>query len=62
VIVEPKAHGVALHFRLAPEREADIHGLMQRCAAECADFALLPAHMAFELRPAGANKALRWKC
>jgi trehalose 6-phosphate phosphatase len=58
VIFEPKAHGVALHFRLAPEREADIHRVMQRCAAECEGFALLPAHMAFELRPAGANKAL----
>jgi trehalose 6-phosphate phosphatase len=58
VIVEPKAHGVALHFRLAPERGAEIFRLMQRCAAECDGFALLPAHMAWELRPAGANKAL----
>ena len=58
VIVEPKAHGVAMHFRLAPEREADVHDLMQRCAAECEAFTLLSAHMAFELRPAGANKAL----
>lgn len=58
VIVEPKAHGVAMHFRLAPDQEAEVHGLMRLCAAECDGFVLLPAHMAFELRPAGANKAL----
>ncbi|MCW8085625.1 trehalose-phosphatase [Sabulicella glaciei] len=58
VLVEPKPHGVAMHFRLAPEREAEVHGLMQRCASECEGYALLPAHMAFELRPTGASKAL----
>lgn len=58
VLVEPKPHGVALHFRLAPERQAEVRALMERCAAACDGFVLLPAHMAFELRPSGANKAL----
>lgn len=58
VLVEPKPYGVAMHFRLAPGREAEVRALMERCAADCDGYSLLPAHMAFELRPTGASKAL----
>lgn len=58
VILEPKPHGVAIHFRQAPAREEEVRTLMESCAAACPGFELLPARMAFELRPAGASKAL----
>lgn len=58
VLVEPKQHGVAMHYRQASERRDDVLALLEDCVAEAPDFALLPAHMAFELRPRGATKAL----
>lgn len=58
VILERKPHGVALHYRGAPERRADTQAALAGLLADQATtFDLLPAHMAFELRPHGANKA-----
>jgi trehalose 6-phosphate phosphatase len=58
VILERKPHGVALHYRGAPERRDDAHAALAGLLADhAAAFDLLPAHMAFEIRPRGANKA-----
>jgi trehalose 6-phosphate phosphatase len=57
-IVEPKPFSLALHFRLAPERKADVRALLESLAAGCDDYEILPAHFAFELRPRQASKGL----
>jgi trehalose 6-phosphate phosphatase len=58
VILERKPHGVALHYRGAPQRRDDAHAVLAALLADHAtEFDLLPAHMAFEIRPRGANKA-----
>jgi trehalose 6-phosphate phosphatase len=58
LIAETKPHGVALHYRAAPEaREAARAALLSLLRGHEDDFALLPAHMAFELRLRGATKA-----
>jgi trehalose 6-phosphate phosphatase len=57
VLLERKPHGIALHYRAAPERRDEAHAALRVLQAEHAEaFDLLPAHMAFELRPRGAEK------
>jgi trehalose 6-phosphate phosphatase len=58
VLVEDKAYGLAVHFRLAPERQADVLDLVQAAVAQDpAAFEILPAHMAFEIRHRSLSKA-----
>src|SRR5690606_12109035 len=58
VIVERKPHGLALHYRAAPERAEAAHAVLESLlASHGEDFVLLPAHMAFEIRPRRATKA-----
>ena len=57
VILETKPHGIALHHRAAPERrDATRAALLALLRGHDDDFALLPAHMAFEIRPRAATK------
>jgi trehalose 6-phosphate phosphatase len=56
VLVGEKQMSVAVHYRLAPEREAEVRALVMRITAEDPAFEVLPARMAFEIRPRGANK------
>lgn len=56
-ICEHKAHGLVLHFRRCPEAEAALREVAEALAAEAAAFALVPASMAWELRPRGVDKA-----
>jgi trehalose 6-phosphate phosphatase len=63
VLIEPKTRGIAIHFRQAPQSAEAIKILATRLMAEAGpDAVLLPAHMAYELRAAGATKdaALNW--
>ena len=57
VLVEHKARGFVLHYRLAPEAGPALHGalamLMQPVAGQ---FHMMPAKMAWEIRPCGADK------
>jgi trehalose 6-phosphate phosphatase len=55
LLVEEKPASVALHFRQAPEREAEVASLMQGLAAR-AGFVVQHGKMVAELRPAGADK------
>jgi trehalose 6-phosphate phosphatase len=58
LLLERKPHGLAVHFRAAPDQGPAVHDAMLRLvAARQADFAVLPAHMAFEIRPRAATKA-----
>jgi len=58
-LVEPKPYSLALHYRLAPDRERDILDLAAVLAAERPeDYEILKAHYAYELRPRQASKGL----
>jgi len=63
VLIEEKKVSVVIHYRQAPDCGARLRALAEGLIAEAGpDVALLPAHMAFELRPRGAGKdtALAW--
>lgn len=55
LVVEEKPVGIALHYRLAPQREAGVLAFMSALAA-ANDFSLQRGKMVVELRPDGANK------
>jgi trehalose 6-phosphate phosphatase len=55
-LVEEKAHGFVLHYRLAPEAGPAAEHLLAGLVAGTA-FDLLPARMAWEVRPRGPSKA-----
>ncbi len=55
--VERKRHGFVLHYRAVPDMAEVFRLAMLALLAERpADFALLPAKMAWEIRPAGIDK------
>jgi len=55
LLVEGKPFGFALHYRKAPEREAEVHAFMQGIARS-SGLTLQHGKMVVELRPAGADK------
>jgi trehalose 6-phosphate phosphatase len=55
-MLETKARGFALHFRLAPAAGPVFHAVLRALVAGSAGFQLLPAHMLWEVRPFGADK------
>jgi len=57
ILVEEKEFSLVLHYRRAPEHEAELRALVTRLIAEADDAVLLPAHCAFELKPKSGNKA-----
>ncbi|MSU89161.1 trehalose-phosphatase [Rhodobacteraceae bacterium 2CG4] len=56
LLLEPKAHGVVLHFRQAPELGPQVARFMGELAERHPDFAVQQAKMAWELRPGFADK------
>jgi len=56
-LVEPKAHGFAAHYRLAPDAGEALRSLLEALVAEDPRFELLPARMAWEIKPAAVSKA-----
>ena len=57
LLTEDKGHGMAIHYRLAPEREPEIREAVDRIAARLGpDFLLQNGNMVIELRPACASK------
>jgi trehalose 6-phosphate phosphatase len=56
-LVEPKAHGFVLHFRQAPEAGEPGRALLDALLADAAEFVLMPAHMAWEVKPRAVSKA-----
>jgi trehalose 6-phosphate phosphatase len=58
VMIEEKAYSVAVHYRLAPEREAEVRGLVAAVTSHDPQlFEVLPARMAFEIRHRSLTKA-----
>lgn len=55
-LLERKRHGFALHYRNAPEAGPAFGDALAALLAGQGDFALLPAKMAWEVRPAAAHK------
>jgi trehalose 6-phosphate phosphatase len=55
VLLEEKPRGLVLHYRLAPDAGAEARARLLAGAPQ--DFALLPAHMAWEVRPRAVSKA-----
>ncbi len=60
-IIEQKTVGIVIHFRQAPQFGPRIKALAESLITD-SNTILLPAHMAYELRPIGASKdaALTW--
>nr|WP_242697652.1 trehalose-phosphatase [Bordetella petrii] len=57
VWVEPKGHGLAVHFRAAPGMAARVESAVREIAARHAPaFDVQPGKMVFELRPRGIDK------
>lgn len=55
--LEPKARGFVLHYRQVPEAGASLQAAaLAILGARAASYALLPAHMAWEVKPRGADK------
>jgi trehalose 6-phosphate phosphatase len=55
--VEGKEHGFVLHYRQAPEAAAMAQGLLESLVAEAPDdFTLMPARMAWEVKPRAVSK------
>jgi len=58
-LLERKARGFVLHYRQAPDASGPIHAaLAALVATRAGDFALLASHMAWEVRPLGADKGM----
>ena len=55
-LLERKAHGVALHFRRAPEAGPALRTLAEALLAQLPSHALLAGNMVWEVRPRGIHK------
>lgn len=57
VMIEDKGAAIGAHYRLAPQRRAELEALMERTAADAgSDFTLQRGKMVIELRPTQASK------
>ena len=55
-LLEHKPRGFVVHYRLAPEAGPTLHAALAALLAGQAAFDLMQAHMAWEVRPRGADK------
>ncbi len=55
-LLERKARGFALHYRLAPDAGEVFRGALRTLVDSTPGFDLLPAHMLWEVRPRGVDK------
>jgi trehalose 6-phosphate phosphatase len=62
ILIEEKQFSLVVHYRQAPEHEAELGQLVERLIGESSDAQLLLAHCAFEMKPRGGDKgdALAW--
>lgn len=56
-LVEGKAHGFVLHYRLAPEAGAIARAALEAMVGADGDFVVMPARMAWEVKPRAVSKA-----
>jgi trehalose 6-phosphate phosphatase len=57
ILIEEKDISLVVHYRRAPEHEAELGQLVERLIGASDDSVLLLAHCAFELKPRAGNKA-----
>lgn len=57
-LFERKSHGFVLHYRAAPEHGPALRDAMAALVENSDRFAMTAAHMAWELRPKGADKGI----
>jgi len=57
-LVERKAHGFVLHYRLAPEAAGIARTALERLVGADRDFVVMPARMAWEVKPRAVSKAM----
>lgn len=57
VLAEDKSHGMVLHFRQHPYLEDEVRSFLDRTVGDDPEFEILPAKMAFEIKPKGISKA-----
>lgn len=55
-MLERKAHGFVLHYRLAPEAATIARDVLERMVATRDDFVVMPARMAWEVKPIAVSK------
>lgn len=57
VVLEDKGASLAVHYRLAPEREHEVRQLLEQAAVRAGEqFHLMAGKMVLELKPAGSSK------
>jgi len=56
VLVEPKPHGLTMHYRLSPERGEEVWRLVRALVQDDPCFHLIPAREAVEIAPRGSSK------
>jgi trehalose 6-phosphate phosphatase len=59
ILAEDKGYSLALHYRLAPDKEKELRKAVEAiCAAAApASIEILPGKLVIEIKPAGVNKA-----
>jgi trehalose 6-phosphate phosphatase len=55
-LVEHKSHGLVFHYRLAPDAGSPARDLLEALLAGNTDFTLMPARMAWEVKPRAVSK------
>jgi len=56
ILIEEKQFSLVVHYRRAPEHEAELGQLVERLIGASDDAVLLLAHCAFEMKPRGGDK------
>jgi trehalose 6-phosphate phosphatase len=56
IIIEEKQFSLVVHYRRAPEHEAELGQLVERLIGGADDAVLLLAHCAYEIKPRGGDK------
>jgi len=56
VILEHKARGFVLHYRLAPDHGPPLRAALEGMLSPYPALQMMPAHMAWEIRPRGVDK------
>ena len=62
VLLEHKARGFVIHYRAEPALGPMLHDAVLAILDNSEDFALLAAHMAWEVRPRGTDKGIAVAC
>jgi trehalose 6-phosphate phosphatase len=59
ILVEDKGYSLALHYRLAPDKEAAVRAAVEAICAQAApgSVEILPGKLVVEIKPAGISKA-----